>query len=83
MHVAPLIVCVLMARWHLLDRVDVDVDVRGRIRRVEHLAEGQNEAACGVLGKARNDNVSASREYHGGYYYGFMWCVKGCLYYYA
>lgn len=51
MHVAPLIVCVLMARWHLLDRVDVNVDVCSWVRGVEHLAERQDEAACGVLGK--------------------------------
>lgn len=52
MHVAPLIVCVLMAWWHLLDRVDVNVDVRGRVRGVEHLAERQDEATCGVLGES-------------------------------
>lgn len=52
MHVAPLIVCVLMAWWHLLDRVDVNVDVRGRVRAVEHLAERQDEATCGVLGES-------------------------------
>lgn len=52
-HVAPLVVDVLVAGRHLLDRVDVDVDVRGGVRRVEDLAEGQNEAACGVLGKKK------------------------------
>lgn len=50
-HVAPLVVRVLVARRHLLHRVDVDVDVRGRVRGVEHLTEGQDEAACGVLGR--------------------------------
>lgn len=49
-HVAPLVVRVLMARRHLLDCVDVHVDVRGWVRRVEDLPEGQDEAACGVLG---------------------------------
>lgn len=49
LHVPPLVVDVLVAGRHLLDRVDVDIDVRGGVRRVEHLAEGQNEAACGVL----------------------------------
>lgn len=49
-HVTPLVVRMLVARRHLLDRVYVHVDVRGRVRRVEHLAEGQDEAACGVLG---------------------------------
>lgn len=51
-HVAPLVVRVLVAGRHLLHRVDVDIDVRGRVRRVEHLAEGQDEAARRVLGKA-------------------------------
>lgn len=50
-HVAALVVDVLVARRHLLDRVDVHVDVRGGVGGVEHLAEGQDEAACGVLGK--------------------------------
>lgn len=48
-HVAPLVVRVLVARWHLLHRVDVDVDVRGRVGRVKHLAERQDKAARGVL----------------------------------
>lgn len=48
-HVEALVVRVLMAGWHLLHRVDVHVDVRGRVGRVQHLAEGQDEAACGVL----------------------------------
>lgn len=48
-HVPPLVVDVLVAGRHLLDRVDVNIDVRGGVRRVEHLTEGQNEAACGVL----------------------------------
>lgn len=48
-HVPPLVVDVLVARRHLLDRVDVHIDVRGGVRRVEHLAEGQNEAARGIL----------------------------------
>lgn len=69
-HVAPLVVRVLVARRHLLDCVDVDVDVCGRVRRVEHLAEGQDEAACGVLGtekekgrrKAHIDNLSTLRK---------------------
>lgn len=61
-HVAPLIVCMLMARRHLLDCVYVHVDVCGRVRRVEHLAEGQDEAACRVLGgggvtRQENSNV--------------------------
>lgn len=43
----------LVARRHLLDRVDVNIDVRGGVSGVKHLAEGQNEAACGVLGKAK------------------------------
>lgn len=53
-HVPPLVVDVLVAGRHLLDRVDVDIDVRGGVRRVEHLTEGQNEAACGVLEKKNN-----------------------------
>lgn len=39
-HVLPLVVDMLVAGRHLLDRVDVDIDVRGGVRRVEHLAEG-------------------------------------------
>lgn len=31
-HVATLVVCMLVTRWHLLDCVDVHVDVRGRVR---------------------------------------------------
>lgn len=61
-HVAPLVVRVLMAGRHLLHRVDVHVDVRGRVRRVEHLAEGQHEAARGVLrrGKERGRGIFQS-----------------------
>lgn len=50
-HVAPLVVRVLVARRHLLHRVDVHVDVRAGVRRVEHLAEGKHEAARRVLGR--------------------------------
>lgn len=39
-HVAPLVVCVLVAWWHLLNGVDVDINVRSWVGRVEHLAEG-------------------------------------------
>lgn len=49
-HVAPLVVRVFVTRRHLHHRVDVDVDVRGRVRWVEDLAEGQVKAACWVLG---------------------------------
>lgn len=52
-HIAALVVRVFMTRRHLLDRVDVDVNVRCWVRRVENLAEGQDEAARGVLGKKR------------------------------
>lgn len=59
-HVTPLIVRVLVARRHLLDRVYVHVDVCGRVRRVEHLAEGQDEAARRVLGgnERRQENTN-------------------------
>lgn len=60
LHVPPLVVDVLVAGRHLLDRVDVDIDVRGGVRRVEHLAEGQNEAACGVLEKKKEKNNRSS-----------------------
>lgn len=60
-HVAPLVVGVLVAGWHLLHRVDVDVDVRGRVRRVEHLAEGQDEAARRVLGRAGKEGGEEGR----------------------
>lgn len=52
-HVPALVVDVLVAWRHLLDRVDVNIDVRGGVSGVKHLAEGQNEAACGVLGKSK------------------------------
>lgn len=65
-HVAPLVVRVLVAGRHLLHRVDVHVDVRGRVRRVEHLAEGQHEAARRVLG-----GVGGGEERGGG---GFSEC---------
>lgn len=52
-HVAPLMIRVLMAGWHLLDRVNVHVDVGGGVRGVEHLPVGQHKAACGVLGKRK------------------------------
>lgn len=53
-HVAALRVRVFVARRHLLDGVDVDVDVRRRVWRVEDLAEGQDKAASGVLGKEKD-----------------------------
>lgn len=52
-HVPPLVVDMLVAGRHLLDRVDVHIDVSSGVRRVEHLAEGQNKAACGVLEKKK------------------------------
>lgn len=52
-HVPPLVVDMLVAGRHLLDRVDVHIDVSSGVRRVEHLAEGQNKAACGVLEKRK------------------------------
>lgn len=57
-HVPPLVVDVLVAGRHLLDRVDVDIDVRGGVRGVEHLAEGQNKAACGVLEGEKNTKTA-------------------------
>ena len=48
--VAPLVVRVLVAWGHLLHGVDVHVDVRCRVGRVQHLAEGENKAASGILG---------------------------------
>lgn len=62
-HVAPLVVRVLVARRHLLDRVDVDIDVRGRVGGVEHLAEGKDEAACGVLGIKKEKRGETHIEY--------------------
>lgn len=65
-HVAPLVVRVLVARRHLFHRVDVDVDVSGRVRRVEHLTEGEDEAASGVLRMKKGgmgahiDNITAT-----------------------
>lgn len=50
-HVAPLVERVLMAWRHLLHSVDVYVDVRGWVRRVEYLAVGKHEAAHWVLGR--------------------------------
>lgn len=48
----------LMARWHLLHCVDVDVDVCSGIWGVQHLAERQNKAACGVLEQTLNKQAS-------------------------
>lgn len=59
-HVPPLVVDMLVAGRHLLDRVDVHIDVGGGVRRVEHLAEGHNKAARGVLEKKTKKNNCSS-----------------------
>lgn len=48
-HVLPLLVRVLVARRHLLDRVNVNVNVRAWVRGVEHLSVGQDKATRGIL----------------------------------
>lgn len=63
-HIAPLVVYVLMARWHLLHRVDIYVNMRGWVGRVEYLAKWEHKAARGVLGMKECRERPTSQRVH-------------------